>query len=35
VDSRGDALRLGPALYLSDAQLHQAMDALEAVVRQW
>ena len=35
VDSRGDALRLGPAPYLSDAQLHQAMDALEAVVREW
>jgi kynureninase len=27
-DSRGDVLRLGPAPYLSDAQLHAAMDAL-------
>jgi kynureninase len=31
-DHRGDALRLGPAPYLSDAQLHQAMDALGAVL---
>ncbi len=28
-DSRADILRLGPAPYLSDAQLHAAMDALE------
>ena len=27
-DARGDILRLGPAPYLSDAQLHGAMDAL-------
>ncbi|GIH94846.1 kynureninase [Planobispora siamensis] len=29
-DSRGDVLRLGPAPYLSDAQLDAAMDALDA-----
>jgi kynureninase len=28
VDARADIVRLGPAPYLSDAQLHQAMDAL-------
>jgi kynureninase len=27
-DARGDALRLGPAPYLSDAQLDTAMDLL-------
>jgi kynureninase len=27
-DSRGDVLRLGPAPYLSDAQLRAAIDAL-------
>lgn len=31
-DFRGELLRLGPAPYLSDAQLHAAMDALEDVV---
>jgi kynureninase len=32
-DSRGDLLRLGPAPYLSDAQLEAAMDALQSVLR--
>jgi len=32
-DSRGDALRFGPAPYLSDAQLDAAMAALAEVVR--
>jgi kynureninase len=32
VDARGDALRLGPAPYLSDRQLDDAVAALEAVV---
>jgi kynureninase len=32
-DTRGDVLRLGPAPYLSDAQLEQAMTALGEVVR--
>jgi kynureninase len=32
-DSRGDRLRLGPAPYLSDAQLHAAVAALGEVVR--
>ncbi|HUR76822.1 MAG TPA: hypothetical protein VMZ22_02665 [Acidimicrobiales bacterium] len=32
-DHRGDVLRLGPAPYVSDTQLHQAMDALGAEVR--
>ena len=32
-DSRGDVLRLGPAPYVSDDQLHQASEALEDVVR--
>jgi kynureninase len=32
-DSRGDALRFGPAPYLSDAQLDAAMAILKAVVR--
>lgn len=32
VDARGDYLRLGPAPYLSDAQLDEAMDALGASV---
>lgn len=31
-DYRGDFLRLGPAPYLSDAQLHKAMDLLHDVV---
>jgi kynureninase len=33
-DSRGDALRLGPAPYLSDAQLGEAMERFERVCRQ-
>jgi len=32
-DHRGGVLRLGPAPYLSDAQLHAAMDELAAVLR--
>ena len=32
-DARGDALRFGPAPYLTDAQLDAAMDALGAVAR--
>jgi kynureninase len=32
-DFRGDVLRLGPAPYVSDAQLEAAIDALGAVVR--
>ncbi|MEK7315488.1 MAG: aminotransferase class V-fold PLP-dependent enzyme [Candidatus Eisenbacteria bacterium] len=32
-DHRGDLLRLGPAPYLSDGQLHAAMSALGEVVR--
>lgn len=31
-DSRGDTLRLGPAPYLSDAQLHTAIERLGAVL---
>jgi hypothetical protein len=31
-DFRGEVLRLGPAPYLSDAQLDEAIDALRAVV---
>jgi hypothetical protein len=31
-DSRGDMLRLGPAPYLSDRQLDQAMDILADVL---
>ncbi len=30
-DSRGDLIRLGPAPYLSDLQLHQAMDLFSAI----
>lgn len=33
VDARGDVLRFGPAPYLSDQQLQQAMTTLDAVVR--
>jgi len=33
VDFRGDLLRLGPAPYLSDVQLHAAMDALAEAAR--
>ncbi len=33
IDVRGTTLRLGPAPYLSDAQLHAAMDALAEAVR--
>lgn len=33
VDARGDVLRFGPAPYLSDDQLQQAMTTLDAVVR--
>lgn len=33
-DFRGKALRLGPAPYLSDRQLHQAMDILERTIRE-
>jgi kynureninase len=33
-DHRGDVLRLGPAPYLSDAQLEAAMDALAEAVRE-
>jgi hypothetical protein len=33
-DHRGDTLRLGPAPYLSDAQLEAAMAALGEVVRE-
>jgi len=33
VDARGDVLRFGPAPYLSDRQLHSAMDLLGEVVR--
>ncbi len=33
IDIRGTMLRLGPAPYLSDAQLHSAMDALAETVR--
>jgi selenocysteine lyase/cysteine desulfurase len=32
-DSRGEYLRLGPAPYVSDAQIHQAMDALGGLGR--
>ncbi|TMQ63972.1 MAG: kynureninase [Candidatus Eisenbacteria bacterium] len=32
-DARGEWLRLGPAPYLSDGQLHAAMDALDRVAR--
>jgi kynureninase len=32
-DTRGDSLRLGPAPYLADAQLEQAVDALGSVAR--
>jgi kynureninase len=32
-DYRGEMLRLGPAPYLSDRQLHQAMDILAAAVK--
>lgn len=32
-DSRGEILRLGPAPYLSDEQLHHAMDLFSIVVR--
>lgn len=32
-DHRGNALRLGPAPYLSDAQLHEAMDRLAVVCK--
>ena len=32
-DLRGTVLRLGPAPYLSDPQLHAAMDAIGEVVR--
>lgn len=32
-DFRGDVLRLGPAPYLTDAQLHDAIDALGAAVQ--
>jgi kynureninase len=31
-DTRGEALRLGPAPYLCDAQLHRAMDELKLVL---
>jgi len=31
-DVRGDVLRLGPAPYLSDSQLHEAMDIFEKVI---
>jgi kynureninase len=34
-DYRGDYLRLGPAPYLSDRQLNQAMDILESIIREW
>ncbi len=33
VDYRGNALRLGPAPYLCDDQLHAAMDELRSVIR--
>jgi kynureninase len=33
IDTRGDALRLGPAPYLSDAQLHDAIGVLGEIVR--
>ena len=32
-DSRGEVMRLGPAPYLNDNQLHNAMDIFEAVVK--
>jgi kynureninase len=32
-DHRGNALRLGPAPYLSDAQLHEAMDRLGTICK--
>lgn len=32
-DYRGDALRLGPAPYLSDQQIHNALEILGEVVR--
>jgi hypothetical protein len=32
-DARGDVLRLGPAPYLSDAQLRDAIGVLGEVVR--
>jgi kynureninase len=32
-DTRGDVLRLGPAPYVSDAQLHGALDALTAMMQ--
>jgi hypothetical protein len=35
VDFRGSFLRLGPAPYLSDAQLEQAMDTLAEVLRRF
>ena len=34
-DHRGDALRLGPAPYLSDGQLEAGIDALGEVVAKW
>ena len=34
-DYRGDYLRIGPAPYHSDEQLHRAMDVLTEIVRDW
>ncbi len=34
-DNRGDTLRLGPAPYLSDQQLHEAIEVLAAVVKKY
>jgi kynureninase len=34
-DYRGDYLRLGPAPYLSDDQLNQAMDLLTEIIEDW
>lgn len=34
-DYRGDYLRLGPAPYLSDEQLHRAMDILGEIIESW
>lgn len=33
-DARGDSLRLGPAPYLSDGQLDDAVEALGEVLRE-
>jgi kynureninase len=34
-DSRGDVLRLGPAPYLSDGQLRNAVRTISETLREW